>query len=58
MVYTIRYCVNAIIPERSENLANYGSLILTFSESRLPINVHVCPILGRTLIFLSRIIVH
>ena len=46
-----------LIPEQSENLENYG-IILTLSESRLPINVHVYPIFSCTLIFLSRIIVH
>ena len=46
-----------LTPEQSENLANYGSVILTPSESKLPINVHVYPIFGHTSIFLSQIIV-
>ena len=49
--------VYKLIPEQSENLANYGSVILTLSESRLPINVHVYPIFGHMLTFLSRIFV-
>ena len=45
-------------PAQNENLANYDSVMLTLSESRLPINVHVYSIFGRMLIVLSQIIMH